>query len=90
MSGPPIVFLLGVLPEALQNSFAPAPQSPPQAFCKLLPLSQLTILLSFGPVPAFDGLTGVVFTPLRPTVTQREVESLCRVAFIVLSHWQRG
>ena len=72
MSGPPILFLLGVLPEALQNSAARQPLRAPQAFCKSLPASQLRILLSFGPVPAFDGLSGVVFTPCRPTVFQQQ------------------
>ena len=72
MSGPPILFLLGVLPEALQNSAARQPLRVCAAFCKSLRASQLRILLSFGPVPAFDGLSGVVFTPRRPTVFQQQ------------------
>jgi hypothetical protein len=83
MSGPPIVFLLGVLPEALQNSAIPWPRKAQEVICKSLPASQLRILLSFGPVPAFDGPSGVVFTPRRKTVFQQQVGSLCRIVRIV-------
>ena len=67
-SGPPILFLYGVLLEALQNSSNAAPTGVRAACRKSLAARQLRVLADCGPASAFDGLVGVLFTPRRPTV----------------------
>lgn len=60
MSGPPILFLYGVLLEALQNSRDVGRMGGGAACRKSLAACQLRVLANCGPASAFDGLVGAL------------------------------